>query len=71
MQLLFTIVNIRITTLTWISHDHPLVEYPLCLKMFQYVLKKTKKKIYYTSSFDRLDTNLKSLAENNNFEIFL
>ena len=29
MQLLFTIVYIRITTLTWIFHDHPLVEYPL------------------------------------------
>ena len=29
MQLFFTIVYIRITTLTWIFHDHPLVEYPL------------------------------------------
>ena len=28
MQLFFTIVYIRITTLTWIFHDHPLVEYP-------------------------------------------
>ena len=29
MQLFFTIVYIRITTLTRISHDHPLVEFPL------------------------------------------
>ena len=29
MQLFFTIVYIRITTLIWIFHDHPLVEYPL------------------------------------------
>ena len=29
MQLFFTIICIRITTLTWIFHDHPLVEYPL------------------------------------------
>ena len=29
MQLFFTIVYIRITTVTWIFHDHPLVEYPL------------------------------------------
>ena len=27
MQLFFTIVYIRIITLTWIFHDHPLVEY--------------------------------------------
>ena len=29
MKLFFTIVYIRITTLTWIFRDHPLVEYPL------------------------------------------
>ena len=29
MQLLFTLVYIRITILTWIFHDHPLMEYPL------------------------------------------
>ena len=29
MQLFFTIVYTRIITLTWIVHDHPLVEYPL------------------------------------------
>ena len=31
MQLFFTIVYIRIITLTRIFHDHPLVEYPLYL----------------------------------------
>ena len=31
MQLFFTIVYIRITTLTWIFHDHPIVEYPLLI----------------------------------------
>ena len=32
MQLFFTIVYIRINTLTWIFNDHPLVEYPLLKK---------------------------------------
>ena len=31
MQLFFTVVYIRIITLTRIFHDHPLVEYPLCI----------------------------------------
>ena len=31
MQLFFTILYIIITTLTWISHDLSLVEYPLLL----------------------------------------
>ena len=34
MQLFFTMVCIRIITLTWIFHDHPLVEYPLTSKYF-------------------------------------
>ena len=35
MQPFFTIVYIRITTLTWIFHDHPLVEYPLYNENFR------------------------------------
>ena len=31
IKLFFTIVYIRIITLTWKFHDHPLVEYPLWL----------------------------------------
>ena len=41
MQLYFTIIYIRITTLTWIFHDHPLVEYPLTTKSFKISLNFT------------------------------
>ena len=49
MQLFFTIVYIRITTLTWIFHDHPLVEYPLFLKMGKDIKKSII--ILYISTF--------------------
>ena len=41
MQLFFTIVYIRITTLTLIFHDHPLVEYPLWNLIFSMTFQKS------------------------------
>ena len=48
IKLFFTIVYIRIITLTLIFHDHPLVEYPLCKSTFSQSSILSKHKMIHT-----------------------
>ena len=59
MQLFFTIVYIRIITLTRIFHDHPLVEYPLLL-IFTKTHFNLFQLIYYSNNHIFYTNNLKA-----------